>query len=61
MDRYQIAQMACVYAELARVFGMQAENMKRNQRGESIVYTEDAFNASASRLESLSIKILNGD
>lgn len=37
---YIIAQAACAMAEIE---GMKAENMQRQQRGESMAYVEDDF------------------
>lgn len=60
MDSYTIAQLAYVFAEHARVLGMQAQNMKLQAVGEPMAYTKDDFEASAYQLEDIAIRTLNG-
>lgn len=57
MNNFQIAQLAIVFAEQARVLGMQAENATIIARGETAVYGEASFNSRAKALEEIALRL----
>lgn len=57
MNAYGYAKFAQVLACQARVAGMMAENLHRQECGESIAYGEEHFFAEAKTMEDLSMEI----
>ena len=51
MQDYQIIQLGHILAEFTRSLGMQAENMQREQIGESMAYVDKDFYECANQIE----------
>lgn len=58
MEPWIVAQNAQIYAVIAEIEGMKAENVQREGSGRSLAYTEDAFFEKANELRSLSDYIM---
>lgn len=43
MDEYLVRKLAFIYAHVAEMEGMKAENKKRELNGEALAYDEQAF------------------
>lgn len=59
MTNEQLRILALIFAANARVLGMEAANQGRIVNGESIMYSEDHFQAEAMTLTELSIQAAN--
>jgi len=53
MEGWHIKQLALIYAEYARVLGMEAENKVREALGQSMAYSQQDFENQAANLEFL--------
>jgi hypothetical protein len=53
MDSYDIKRLALVLSVQAEIEGMKAENIYREQCGDSIAYNHGDFNSKSSELENL--------
>ena len=59
MTNEQISILASIYAEVAVVEGMKAENMARESLGESMAYTDGDFFYVQKALIALSVRAMN--
>lgn len=59
MTNEQLNILANIYAEVAAIEGMKAENMDRESRGESMAYGDDDFFHVQKALIALSIRAMN--
>jgi len=56
MDYYDIKRLALILATQSTIEGMKAENLMRVQHGDSLAYTEGAFEVRTVELEHLAYK-----
>lgn len=59
MDAYLVSALAMIYAEQARILGMQAANDQCKATGGTPTYDEQHFCGAAMHLESLAMEVRN--